>query len=94
MGHPSNPHIMMPSCPGKQPKSIDANDPEYYAELLRNGPESWHLPSNERPCPDIPGIQDVDSPLSQRLQTLLDVLADISLCQRGNTSSTMRRWPV
>jgi len=92
-----NPHFKTPSMPGKQSISIDAKDPEYYAELLKNAEllkkpsrlDNWRIPSNERPCPDIPGIQDVDSPLARRLQTLLDVLADISLCQRGNVSATM-----
>jgi hypothetical protein len=71
--------------------SINANDPGYYTELLRNTSRlaNRRLPSDERPCPDIPGVQNVDGPLAQRLQTLLDVLADISLCQRGNVSATM-----
>src|SRR6267142_2820661 len=70
---------------------MQTEDPEYYTELLRKTSRvtNWRLPSDERPCPDIPGIQDIDSPLTQRLQTLLDVLADISLCQRGNVSATM-----
>ena len=83
---------------GKQPISIDAKDPEYYAELLKNA--EWlkkklsrldirRMPSNEQPCPDIPGIQDIDSPLAWHLQTLLDVLANISLCHRGNVSTMM-----
>jgi hypothetical protein len=82
---------------GQQPISIDAKDPEYYAELLNNAEglkkklsrlDIRQIPPNE-PCPDIPSIQDVDSPLARRLQTLLDVLADISLCHRGNVSATM-----
>jgi hypothetical protein len=75
-----------------QPPFIDANDPEYYTELLRNASRAAgrRLPLDEqRPCPDIPGVQGVDSPLSRRLQTLLDVLADISLYERGNVSATM-----
>ena len=47
------------------------------------------LLSNERPCPDVPSIHDLDSPLAHRLQTLIDVVADISLCQKGNVSATM-----
>jgi hypothetical protein len=78
---------------GKHPISIDAKDPEYYTEILGNLNTSRlahrHLPSDERPCPDIPGIQGVGSPLSRRLQTLLDALADISLYERGNVSATM-----
>jgi hypothetical protein len=76
---------------GKQPIFIDANDPEYYAELLSKASRlaNRRLPSDERPCPDVLGIQDVNSPLSRRLRTLLDALADISLCQRGNVSATM-----
>jgi hypothetical protein len=67
---------------GKQLISIDAKDPEYYAELLRKTSRLANqcLPSDERP--------DVDSLLDRHL-TLLDVLADISLCQRGNVSATM-----
>ena len=82
----------------KQPISIDAKDPEYYTELLtlRNTfrPANWCLPSDERPYPDILDIQDVDSPPSRRPQTLLDALADISLCQRGNVSATMASLKV
>jgi hypothetical protein len=59
------------------------------SKLLRNTSRltSW-CPCDERFCPDIPGIQGVDSPLTQRLQTL-DIIADISLCQRGNVSATI-----
>jgi hypothetical protein len=62
--------------------SIGTKDPEYYAELF------FRLPSDERPCPDIPGIQNVDPLLARHLQTLPDVVADISLSQRGNVSAT------
>jgi len=74
-----------------QPISIGTEDPEYYAELLRKTPRLANrcLPSDERSRPDVPGIQNVNGPLAQRLQTLLDVVADISLCQRGNVSATM-----
>ena len=71
--------------------SIGTEDPEYYAELLRENPglTSWHLPSDGPSCLDVPGIWNVYDPLTQRLQILLDVVADISLCQRGNISATM-----
>jgi len=71
--------------------SIGTEDPEYYAELLRNipRPANRRLQSNEQSCPDVPGIQGVDGPLVRRLQTLLDVVADISLCQQRNVSATM-----
>jgi hypothetical protein len=71
--------------------SIGIEDPEYYAELLSMTPRDGNrrLLSNERPCPDIPGIHDVDAPFARRLQTLLDVVADISLCQNGNVSATL-----
>jgi hypothetical protein len=74
-----------------QPISIGTEDPEYYAELLckTSRRANRRLPSDERSCPDVPGIQDVDGPLAQRLQTLLDAVADISLCQRGNVAATM-----
>ena len=70
---------------------INAEDPEYYAELLCKipRPANRRLPSDGRSCPDIPGIQNVDIALSQRLQTLLDAVANISVCQRGNVSATM-----
>ena len=73
------------------PISIGIEDPEYYAELLSVTPRDANrrLLSNEHPCPDVPGIHGVDSPLAQRLQTLLDVIADISLCRKGNVSATM-----
>ena len=71
--------------------SIGVGDPEYYAELLSKipRPANRRLPSDEPSCPDVPGIQNVDFALSQRLQALLDAVADISLCQRGNVSATM-----
>jgi hypothetical protein len=71
--------------------SIGIEDPEYYAELLSVTPRDVNrrLLSNEHPCPDVPGIHGVDAPLAERLQTLLDVVADISLCQKGNVSATM-----
>ena len=73
--------------------SIDAEDPRYYADLLHKIPRPANrcLPSDGRSRPDVPGhgIQNVDVALSRRLQTLLDTVADISLCQRGNVSATM-----
>jgi hypothetical protein len=71
--------------------SIDAEDPEYYADLLCKifRTANRRLLSDGQFCPDIPGIQNVGIALSQRLQTLLDAVADISLCQRGNVSATM-----
>ena len=71
--------------------SIDAEDPKYYADLLCKIPRTanQYLPSSGQSCPDFPDIQDVDFALTQRLQTLLDAVADISLCQRGNVSTTM-----
>ena len=71
--------------------SIGIDDPEYYAELLRVTirDANRRLLSDERPCPDISGVHGVDPQLAQRLKTLLDVVADISLCQRGNVSATM-----
>jgi hypothetical protein len=71
--------------------SIGPEDPEYYAELLcrTSRPANRRLPFDERPCPDVPGIQDVDDPLARRLQTLLDAVADVSLCERGNVAATM-----
>ena len=71
--------------------SIGIEDPEYYAELLSvtTRDANRHLLSNEHPCSDIPSIQGVDPPLAQRPKTLLDVVADISLCRRGNVSATM-----
>ena len=71
--------------------SIGIEDPEYYAELLSviTRDANRCLLSNEHSCSDIPSIQGVDLPLAQRLKTLLDVVADISLCRRGNVSATM-----
>ena len=73
------------SCPGSDHIVIDTEDPEYYAELFCKIPrvENWRIHSS---CPVVPGI---DGPLSRRLQTLLDAVADISLCRRGNVSAAM-----
>ena len=76
---------------GDQLISIDAEDPKYYADLLCKIPRTANrrLPSDGQSCPDVPGIQDVDFALTRRLKTLLDAVADISLCRRGNVSATM-----
>ena len=71
-------------------RSIDAEGPEYYAELLCMIPRRANrLPSDGQSYPDVPGMQDIDFALTRRLQTLLDAVANISLCQRGNVSATM-----
>jgi hypothetical protein len=74
-----------------QPTFIVAEGPEYYAELFCKIARlaNRRLPLDERSCPDTPGIQNVDGLLSRRVQTLLDAVADISLCQRKNVSATM-----
>ena len=76
------------SCPGSDHIAINTEDPEYYAELFCKIPRvaNWRIHSS---CPVVPGIQGFDDPLGRRLQTLLDAVADISLCQRGNFSATM-----
>jgi hypothetical protein len=65
--------------------------PEYYAELLQR--LSRHADrrqqTNQQSYGNIPGIQNVDDELSKRLQTLLDVIADISIYEHGNVSATM-----
>ena len=72
---------------------LSPEDPEYYAELFRKIPQlaNRRLLSHERPCPDSDVLvtQDIDPPVARRLQTVLDAVADISLCQRGNVSATM-----
>ena len=72
-----------------EPISICTEDPEYYAELLVkiSRPEIWGLPSVSGLFR--PDVQDIDNPRARRLQALLDVIADISLCQQGNVSATM-----
>jgi hypothetical protein len=66
------------------------NDPEYYAEVFSktSRPADRRQPSGPQSCIDIPGIQDVDDSVAKRLQTLLHVIADISLCKRGNFCAT------
>src|SRR5229473_1616328 len=65
--------------------------PEYYAELFWKTirPADRRVQSDKQPCSNLPGIPLVDGPLSKRLQTLLDVIADISLCRRGNVAASM-----
>jgi plasmid stabilization system protein ParE len=71
-------------------KVVSTEDPEYYAELLREAGELENrcLPFDEQfgSC-SVLGIQN--SPLFRRLQPLLDGLANISLCRQGNASATM-----
>ena len=62
--------------------------PEYYADMLKIASRSTDLPFDERSCRDMPGLQGVDNLLSQRLQAVLEVLADISLHEKGNVSVT------
>jgi hypothetical protein len=81
---PTSHDAIMPSQP---PPPIDANDPEYYTELLtycdRSEPEPLRLPLNKRQTRrDIVGVQAVDAELSRRLHTLLDAIADISLYEQ------------
>jgi hypothetical protein len=73
-----------------QPISMGTEEPEYFAELLSMIPRraDRRLPSDESSCPNLP-VQNVDGPLAQRLQGLLNVIADISLTDRGNVSATM-----
>jgi hypothetical protein len=74
-----------------QPVSIGTEDPEYYGELFckTSSPANRRLSSDESSCPDVPSIQNIQDPLARRLQKLLDAVAEISLCQRGNVSATM-----
>ena len=65
--------------------------PEYYAELLQKSsrPDNRRPETNQQSCVNIPGIQNVHDELSKRLPTLLNVIADISIRERGNVSATM-----
>jgi hypothetical protein len=74
-----------------EPITFGTDHPEYYAELLMKTvqPADRRVQSDKQPSPIIPGIQAVDGPLSKRLQTLLDVIADISLCRRRNVAASM-----
>jgi hypothetical protein len=69
--------------------SIGTEDPEYYAELLCKTcrPPNRHLPSDERPCPDVPGITDT---LARRLQTVLDAGGLPFLVTTTNTRARKR----
>ena len=72
--------------------SIGPSDPAYYADLLHNTTSlvdrRLRIPSDES-CPTISDIKGIENKLTRRLQTLLDDIASISLCQRGNVSATM-----
>ena len=73
--------------------SIGPENPAYYTDLLQDTASlvDQRLPSHEQPCPTIPGIQGIqgiDDTLTRRLQTLLDDIASISLCERRNMSAT------
>lgn len=63
---------------------IGPENPMYYAVLLKDiqGLVGRRLPFDERSC-SCPAI-----PLSRRLQALLDDIASISLCKKGNVSAT------
>ena len=72
--------------------SIGAEDPVFYTEFLRKTPgiANQRLPSDERLCPFSrrprhSGHQDT---LARRLQKLLDDIAAISICKKGNVSAT------
>ena len=67
--------IIMPGI--NQPITVGTADPEFYAELLR---KTTRLANTRLPS--------IDGPLTLR-QILLNAVADISLCQRGNVSATM-----
>ena len=71
--------------------SMKPEDPELYAELLSKIPRTTNRcqPSDGQSCPNVPGIQKLNFALSQHLQTLLNAIADISLCQQGNITATM-----
>ena len=67
-----------------------SDDPEYYAELLHKScrPTDRRQQTNQQACGNIL-IQNIDDELSKLLQTLLDVIADISIREHGNVSATM-----
>ncbi len=76
-----------------EPIIFGTDHPEYYGELLMKTarPADRHVPSDKQPCPIISSIppEAIDGPLSQRLQTLLDVIADVSLCRRRNVAASV-----
>jgi hypothetical protein len=74
-----------------QPTPVNIEDTEFYTELLvgTSRISDRRLLSNEPFCSPLPGIQNVDLPLARRLQTLLDIVADISIRRRGNVSAAM-----
>ena len=69
---------------------IGTEDPVYYAELLKEIPShiDRRLPFDERSCSRISEVRGVGDTLSRRLQTILDDIATISLCEKGNVSAT------
>ena len=71
-------------------RSIGSGDPEYFSELLmKTSRIADRRAQHEQHCPDIPGIHEVDYLLSQRLRSILDVIANISICSESNVSATM-----
>jgi len=69
---------------------IGPENPSYYSDILQNitSRVDRHSPS-QRSCQTIPGIQNIDDTLTRRLQSVLDDIARISLCEKGNVSATM-----
>ena len=67
---------------------IGTEEPEYYGELFCKIPRlvNRRLQSSS---PGVPRAGIHGGLSSRRLQTVLDAVADISLCQRGNVSATM-----
>ena len=91
MSHLHTPSYQFPSssCPGSDHIVINTEDPEYYAELFCKIPRvaNWRVQSS---WPGVPrSTQVADGLISRRLQSLLDAVANISLCRRGNVSATM-----
>jgi hypothetical protein len=72
---------------------IGPTHPVYYGELLwlftgitwLDVPRRIHQPA---PCSNLPFPSDLDSGFVKRLQTLLDVLADISVWEKKNLAAT------
>jgi len=75
-------------------EQIDPTHPVFYGELLwlftgftsgLDVPRRIHQPA---PCPNLPFSSDLDPGFVKRLQTLLDVLADISVWEKKNLAAT------
>jgi hypothetical protein len=79
--------IILPGI--KEPIFVNTEDPEYYSELLKN---AHGLPPDERLR--VGSCSDVPLAVNWRLQTLLDIVASISLCQQKNISATMASLKV